>query len=311
MKVRRNTPMQSHDPARIGRATGVTDRAQVELARVGYTTDETDWPEETPAWIRWEQGEPLVEVQTRTGDKITARIGTPSLEGLSFGQQVVLVYPDGDPELAVIVATLCDSRFPEPSSVCGIDTGAADAIDQGTMIPAATWSFTRLPDGRALAIQTQGADILIWAGGSLHFRSSTSNSAGAPDGAIHLDGRVALGVPPLAAPTGSEVAPGGEELPGVAAVPYEPLPYTPPEPVPPNTVTPYQGNADGIVRARDMTMSSATIDPAFWANYAGIDAVARVISPALPPLPISMHSAISGVGGPGSKHTATGDSTPV
>lgn len=298
--------MQSHDPARIGRATGVTDRAQVELARVGYTTDETDWPEETPAWIRWEQGEPLVEVQTRTGDKITARIGTSSLEGLSFGQQVVLVYPDGDPELAVIVATLCDSRFTEPGNVCGIDTGAADAVEQGTMIPAATWSFTRLPDGRALAIQTQGADVLIWAGGSLHFRSSTSNAAGAPDGAIHLDGRVALGVPPLSAPTGSEVAPGGEELSGLPAVPYLPTPYTPPQPVAPNTVTPYTGNADGIVRARDMTISTPTIDPQFWTWVTAVSGAAGLP----PPYPISMHSAISGVGGVGSKHTATGDFEP-
>ena len=311
MKIRRDAPMQSHDPARIGRAVGVTDRTQVELARVGYTTDNAEWPESTPAWIRWQQGEPLVEVTTRTGDKITARVGLPSTEGLSFGQDIVLAYPDGDPELAVIVATLCNLRFAEPSSVCGIETGAADATAPGTMIPAATWSFTRLPDGRAYAIQTQGADVLFWAGGSLHLRSSSQNAAGAPDGAIHLDGRVALGVPPAAAPTGSEVAPDGQELAGLPAVPYQPLPYTPPPPVAPNTVTPYSGYVDGLLRARDTMMSTAAIDPSWWAWIVAVDAVARAINPALPLLPISLHVAVSGVGSElGSKHTATGDFTP-
>ncbi len=301
--------MPSHDPARISRATGVTDRTQVELGRVGYTTDQAEMPEDTPAWIRWEQGEPLVEVQTRTGDKITARIGVSSLEGLGFGQQVVLAYPDGDVDLAVIVGTLCDLRFPEPTSVCNVDTGAADAVAQGVVLPAATWSFTRLPDGRCLAIQTQGADVLIWAGGSLHFRSSSPNAAGAPDGAIHLDGRVALGVPPLAAPTGSEVAPGGEELPGAPALPYQPTPYAPPSPAPPIAVA-YQGYADGLVRARDLYQSEIGVDPAFWAWLAGVDAVARAINPALPPIPTALASAISGAGGLGSKHTATGDVGP-
>ena len=296
--------MQSNDPGKIGRGLGITDRTQVELATVGYTTDQAEWPEDTPAWIRWEQGEPLVEVTTRTGDKITARIGLPSTEGLGFGQQVILALPDGDPELAVIVATLCDSRFPEPASVCGISTGAGDALEQGTMIPAATWSFTRLPDGRALALQTQGADVLIWAGGSLHLRSSSPNAAGAPDGAIHLDGRVALGVPPLEPPTGSEVAPGGEELPGLPAVPYLPVPYTPPAPAGLAPVA-YQGHADGIVRARDQHQTNASIDPSFWAWIVAVDAVARGINPALPLAPVNLATAISGAGGPGSKHTAS------
>jgi len=309
--TRRGGSAKPLDPAKIQRATGSPDRRQVEIGRIGFDSDQADWPEDTPAWIRWEQGEPLVEVAIRDGDKITARIGVPSTEPLSYGQQVVVVFPDGDPQLAVIVATLCDSLYSEPSSVCGVETGAGEAVERGEIVPAATWQFMRLADGRMLAIQTQGADVLIWSGASVHIRCSSSNLAGAPDGAIHLDGRVALGVPPLAPPTGSSVAPGGDETPGVSAQPYVPLPYVPPAPVPPVTLTPYQGKGDGIVRAHDMYMSTIAIDPGFWANYAGIDAVARVINPALPPLPISLHSAISGVGGPGSKHTATGDDQPA
>jgi hypothetical protein len=297
------------DPAKIGRATNSPDKRQVELGTIGFTADQSEWPEDTPAWIRLEQGEPLVEVTLRDTDKITARLSS-SIGEVSFGQQCVVLLPDGDPQLAVIVAVLHDSRFTTPSKVCGVETGAADATQRGEIQPAPTWEFKRLGNGRMVAIQTQGADVLIWSGGSVHVRSSTANLAGAPDGAIHLDGRVALGARPLAAPMGSSVSPGGDEVPGVLAVPAVAVPYAPPTPVAPNTVTPYVGNTDGIVRAHDMYISTAAIDPATWAWIIAVDAVARVLNPALPPLPISLHSAISGVGGVGSQHTAEGDKTP-
>jgi hypothetical protein len=296
------------DPAKIQRATGSPDRRQLELATIGFTSDQAEWPEDTPAWIRWEQGEPLAEVTLRDGDKITARIGVPSTEPLTFGQQVIIALPDGDPQLAVIVATLCDSRFPEPSTVCGVSTGAGDAVKRGDMIPAATWQFMRLATGRMLGIQTQGADVLIWSGGSVHIRCSTANAAGAPDGVIHLDGRVALGARPLAPPIGSEVAPGGAEVPGVLAVPAVSVPYSPPAPVAPLAIS-YQGNEDGIVRAKDMYMSTEALDLAFWTWVKAVSAGLPV--PLLPPaIPTVLYSAISGVAGPGSMHTATGDSEP-
>lgn len=293
------------DPAKIQRATGSTDRRQVELATIGFTEDQSGWPEGTPAWIRWEQGEALVEVTLRDGDKITARLGSGPLESLSFGQQVVVALPDGDPQLAVIVCSLADSRHRQPSSVCGVTTGASEAVDRGTMIPSSTWQFLRLPNGRQLAIQTAGADVLIWSGGSMHLRASTANSAGAPDGAIHLEGRVALGARPLAAPMGSEVAPGGEEVPGVLAVPAVAEPYAPPSPAAPAPV-PYQGNADGIVRARDLFQSTAAVDPDFWVWVNLINGLAGNPDPA----PTVLTVAISGVGGPGSMHTASGDVGP-
>jgi hypothetical protein len=294
------------DPAKIQRATGSPDRRQLELATIGFTSDQAEWPEDTPAWIRWEQGEPLAEVTLRDGDKITARIGVPSTEPLTFGQQVIIALPDGDPQLAVIVATLCDSRFPEPSTVCGVSTGAGDAIKRGDMIPAATWQFMRLATGRMLGIQTQGADVLIWSGGSVHIRCSTANAAGAPAGAIHLDGRVALGARPLAPPIGSEVAPGGLEVPGVLAVPAVSVPYSPPAPAPPIPVA-YVGAADGIVRAGDAFQSSITVDPSFWAWVNTINGLAGNPAPA----PTALASFISGVNGAGSMHTATGDFEPV
>jgi hypothetical protein len=294
------------DPAKIQRATGSPDRRQLELATIGFTSDQAEWPEDTPAWIRWEQGEPLAEVTLRDGDKITARIGIPSTEPLTFGQQVIVALPDGEPQNAVIVATLCDSRFPEPSTVCGVSTGAGDAVKRGDMIPAATWQFMRLATGRMLGIQTQGADVLIWSGGSVHIRCSTANAAGAPSGAIHLDGRVALGARPLAPPIGSEVAPGGAEVPGVLAVPAVSVPYSPPAPAPPLPVA-YVGAEDGIVRARDAFQSSITVDPDFWAWVQLINGLAMNPDPA----PTALTSFISGVNGAGSMHTASGDYEPV
>lgn len=273
---------------------------QIELGRIGYGADQSDWPEDTPAWIRWEQGEALVEVTLRDGDKITARLGVPSTEQIYFDQQVVVALPDGDPQLAVIISTICDSRFPEPSTVCGVSTGAGDATDRGQMFPASTWQFMRLATGRMLAIQTQGADVLVWSGGSVHIRSSSANAAGAPDGAIHLDGRVALGVRPLAPPQGSEAASGGEEVPGVLATAYVPTPYAPAGPAAPVPV-PYVGFEDGIVRAKDAYQITPETDPDFFVWMNTVNGLAMNPDPA----PVCVTARISGENGDGSKHTAS------
>lgn len=288
------------DPVKGQRATSSPDRRQVEIATVGYDSDQAEWPEQTPAWIRWEQGEPLVEVTLRDGDKVVARWGVSSLDPISYGQQVVVAMPDGDPQSCVIVGVLADSRYREPSTVCGVETGAADAVERGTVIAAATWQFARLANGRMLAIQTQGADVSIWSGGSIHLRSSSVNAAGAPDGAIHLEGRVALGVGPAAPPLGSYVAPGGEEVPGVSATPAVSVPYTNPGPAAPVPVA-YQGSRDGIVRAKDVYQSTIAVDPEFWAWVNVINGLAMNPDPA----PTVLTVYISGVGGPGSKHTAS------
>lgn len=288
------------DTASTTRANTSPDRSQVERGRIGFADDRTEWPEDTPTWIRWEQGEPIVEVTLEQGDKVTARVGTSS--PLAFDMQVMCLLPDGNPQNAVIVCTLADSRFTTPAKVCGMETGAAGAVERGTMVAAATWEFHRLSDGRALAFQTQGADVLIWSGASVHIRCSTANSAGAPAGAIHLDGRVHLGAKPTAPPMGSSAAPGGAEVPGVAAVPYEPIPYTPPTPTPETTPAPaYVGSADGIVRAKDVYQISTTSDPAFIAWMATINSLAMNPDPA----PTAVNVTITGAAGDGSEHTAS------
>lgn len=292
------------DLGRTSRATTPLIPSAVELATVGYLDDQTGLPEPTPAWVRWEQGEAVVEITTKDEDRITARVGIPQLT-LRFGQQVLIVLVDGDPQMAVIVGALGDANVPAPSSVAGVPTGAAAATDKGVRPPGATWHFLRLDDGQAFAIQTQaGGDVLIHAGASIHLRANPR------EGAVHLEGTVHLGVAPTTAPIGSEAGPSGEEIPGAPALPHVPVPYAPPSPQPPAGVA-YVGSADGIVRAHDLYQSGVAIDPTFWAWVIAVDAVARAVNPALPPMPSNLYSAISGAGGLGSKHTATGEPEPV
>jgi hypothetical protein len=289
------------DPSKMGPASSPLIANTVELATVGFLDDE-DMPEQTPAFIRLEQGERIAELTTRTGDKITARVAC-GLQ-LRAGQQVVVVFPDGDPTLGVILVGLDDLLNPTASSCAGVSTGASVATQKGTRPPAPTFAYQRLDEGRCYAVQTQGTgDILLHSGASVHLRASTT-------GALHLDGTTHLGVAPLSPPSGSRVAPGSEEIPGAPATPYLPEPYAPAG-AQGQAPVPYLGLADGIVRARDLFQSNVTVDPTAWAWYIGVDAFVRAAVPALPPLPVNLYSEISGAAGPGSKHTATGDIEPV
>lgn len=303
IRVRRPPPLGAGDPARINRTSGGQILNQVEICRVGYDDDTTDMPEATPAWIRWEQGEALVEITTRTGDQIVARLGLDNVD-LEYGQQVVAVFPDGDPQDAVIVGRIHDSTFPVPSSAGGVLTGAAAATVKGARVPASTFRFTRLPDGRHLAIQTQlNGDIMIWSGASVHVKVGDT-------GAVHLDGAVHLGAAPVSPAVGSFVAPAGEEIPGAPAVPFVPVPYVPPEPPTPGVpVAPvaYAGNEDGVVRAKEIYQITVLSDPEFIGWMAEINSLAMNPNPS----PVAVNVRISGVAGPGSKHTASDQDPPA
>jgi hypothetical protein len=296
IKFKRPAPRMSSDPARQNRNGAPPALIETGIGTVGYADSRTSLPEGTPAWLRWEQGELLVEVTLKDEDRICARLGCEC--ELVEGQQVALAFPEGEPNAAIIVGVLNSALEPAPSSVAGVLTGAGAATEKGVRVPGATWRFVRLENGRMLAIQTNDADINIWAGAGLHLKATA--------GAIHLDGTTHLGAKPITPPIGSSAAPGGEEIPGVPAVPYVPTPYVPPAPQPP-AQTPYVGNDDGIVRAKDLFQSNVAIDPVFWAWIIGVDAVARGINQALPPAPTNVYSAVSGAAGPGSKHTASGD----
>jgi hypothetical protein len=287
-------PSLAPDRGRMG--IGSPQLPSLDLATVGYTDPVSGEREATPAWVRLEQGEVLVEITTANGDEIVARIGSGvHYLALEYGCQVVVAYPDGDETLATIVARCADMARPIPSSVAGVSTGAAGATEKGVHVPAMAWTFTRLPDGQLLAIETgSSGDILVHGGASIEIRAA---------GSIHLNGRVALGAGPTAAPTGAVVSAAGETLPGVPMVPAIDPAFVS-APVPPNTIVPYSGTEHGILRAKDDLHSHIGIDPGFWTWAAGVDAVARGINNALPPLPVVLHSQASGYSGPGCPHTA-------
>ena len=299
----RHAPILAGDPAKTQKVNAPLIPNQIALGTVGYLDSQTDLPEQSPSFVRWEQHEAMVEVTLTTGDKINARIGLPHMT-LEFGQQVAVAFPDGDPTMGVIFAAMNDLTFPAPDSVAGVSTGAGAATDKGVPIPAATWHFTRLEPGRVLAMQTgSGGDMLFCSGASMELKVNPGS------GAVHLNGAVYMGVGPTSKPIGSTTAPGGEEIPGVPLVPHVPLPFKPAPPAGPAT-TPYVGLADGLVRAHDAYETNIAVDPAFWAWIIGVDGVVRGILPALPVVPTNLTSVISGAGGPGSKHTATGDFEP-
>ena len=299
ISFRRPAPRMTTDPARQNQNNSGQSLAETGIGTVGHTDTRTALPEGTPAWVRWEQGELLVEVTTTDGDQIVARVGCEC--DLFEGRQVVLVYPGGEPNDAIIVGALHSTLEPAPSSVAGVSTGAGAAGEKGVRPPGATWEFKRFGNGRMLAFQTNDQDINIWAGAGIHMKATS--------GAIHLDGTTHLGAKPVSPPLGSVAAPGLEEIEGVPSVPFVPVPYAGPTPQGPVGV-PYVGSEDGIVRAKELFQSGIAIDPVFWANYTAIDAVARAINPLLPPLPTNLYSAISGAAGPGAAHTASDPPTP-
>jgi hypothetical protein len=280
------------------RGLGAPQQPSCDLATVGYTDPVTGEREATPAWVRLEQGEVLVEITTANGDEIVARIdsGVQYL-ALAYGCQVVVVYPDGDETLATIVARCPSMVQPIPSSVAGISTGAAGATEKGVHVPAMAWTFTRLPDGQMLAIETgSDGDIVVHGGASIELRAAST---------IHLNGRVALGVGPTLAPTGAIVAAAGETLPGVPMVPAIDTPFVA-APVPPNTIVPFTGTEHSILRAKDDIESSAARDPGFWAWLALVGANPLISALAGVP-PVVLHSQVGGYGGGASPHTASDD----
>jgi hypothetical protein len=232
------------------------------------------------------------------GDEIVARVGFPSAGNqagwylpLSFGCRVILELIDGDPQGAVIVGRLYDETCALPATAAGVSTGAAGVAGEVTAA-APAWQFQVLPDGQLLAIETLGGDILVHSAGAVEIKCSDTQR-------IHLNGAVSLGDEPLTPPTGATVGPGGEDIPGTPAASAIPEPYVPAPSTNP-TPTPYVGNADGIIRAKDPYMFAQNTDSVSYPQFAAVYLHPLI---GLPP-PLSLTSAPKG-GAPGSKHTAS------
>lgn len=276
-RVRRSMPAPM--PAGGG---GGDDATQVDLGRIGHE-------DPSPAWMRLEGGQAFVEVTLRSGDEIVARVGD-SVHDLAIGDIVSVVLVDGDPGQAVVTSVLHDLEAALPSSVAGVSTGASAATEPGVSVPAPTFSFLRTRDGRLLAIETgSGGDIVVHSGASVHIQAA----------ATHIEGAVHLAAGPSTPPTGSLVAPGNAQAPGVPMVERLPVPLVN------ATLPPYGGDRYAVVRAVDAYQSNIAVDVTFWSKWVGMLAmfeawavVLPVLLPALnilkaiPPVPwpVSMES---------------------
>jgi hypothetical protein len=298
------------DPAKIRSVTTTPQRNFLAYGVVGHIDNLTDLPEPSPAYVRIQDGQVLVEVTIEpNGDEIVARLGhdgagagTGDYIPLEWGCHVVVEFVAGNPQNAVIIARLHNQECFVPHDVAGVQTGAVGGMAEA-FVPAPMWRFVKMGVGQLLAIETQaGGDIVIHSAGSVEI-------AAGPAGAIHLSGRVALGESPVTPPVGATVGPAGTTIPGVPAVPHVPLPKVPGIPAPPATIVPYLGLADGIIRAKDGVQSHIVTDPYFWGwlnvlhSFPLILAWASAAGFAAPPLAI--HSEHSGLQGPGSQHTAS------
>lgn len=304
-----SSSMMTPDPARLRRALTTPQRNFLNWGKVGYIDALTTLPEPTPNFVRIENGQVLVECTVEpSGDKIVARLGLDGAgEGfgeytpLTFGCRVVIEFIKGNPGNAVITARVHDGNCRMPDDVAGVITGAVASPVRGVPAPAPMWKFIKLGIGQLLAIETQaGGDILMHSAGQVEIKCGDL-----PTDGIHLNGTTHLGAAPVTPPVGATSGPAGETIPGVPAVAFVPIPATPSTPAPPNTIAPYVGNADGIIRAKDGVQSTAAVDPAFWTWILAVHAH-PLIGPIIGvPPPIALHSEHSGRNGPGSGHTAS------
>jgi len=304
--------IMSPDPNKMRSALSAPPKMSSSFATVGHVADELiGLPEPTPSFARLEQGQVFVEVTIQPeGDQVIARLGMPAAGvgagwymNLSFGCRVLLEYPRDNPTNATIVARLHDQECSFPTDVAGVQTGAAVAVAPKVGVPAPMWQFMKTAAGELLAIETGPlGDILIHSGGSVEIKAAPAI------GAIHLNGRVAMGEGTLTPPVGATVGPAGVTIPGIPAVPSIPIPAVPNIPAPPKTIVPYIGLRDGVVRSKDRMQSHAAVDPDFWLWVTAVHAhpvILALLSAAGITPPLAVHSEHSGLGGPGSQHTAS------
>ena len=312
---RRNFATRAADSGRLRKTLSIPERTYLAYGLVGYEASELTpgVPDPTPAFVRIEQGQIWVEVTMMPGgDQIVARLGQPGAGAgsgwyiaLEFGCRVVLELVGGDPQNAVIVSRLADSKCSMPTDVAGVQTGAVAANVPLVGVPAPMWQFMKTPTGQLLAVETGPlGDVLLHAGAGAGIEMKAD-----PPSAIHLNGTTHLGSGFTTPPVGATVGPAGTQLPGVPGVVKVPIPPTPPPPAPPGPAIPYIGTErDGIIRAKDLHQSDVTIDPTFWAFISGVFAhplIGPVLAAAGIVLPLAATSKASGLGGPGSRHTAS------
>ena len=234
----------------------------------------------TPAYVRIEDGDVLVEVTLNpSGDQVSARVDFDTVDGggfylpLSYGQRVVVGFPNGDSSEAVIIGRCSDKSWPFPDEVCDVATSS-----NGKNAPC--FAFLKTQDGQLLCIETgTNADIVIHSGASVQLKA-TPSSQNLITGRTHIGSDVEFSSPPTAA----TVAEDGFVEEGEAGGLFSPAPNSKGTTNLKLQVYP----ADGVVRMDDGIVSNGITDPAF---FAWVSAVSAALIPPIPTFPLQLKSA--------------------
>lgn len=249
--------VRTPDYGRMGAAFRGKPKNYVSYGTVGHV-------DQTPQYARVEDGDVLVEVTLApSGDEVVARLDFNSVDGggfympLSYGQRVLVAFPQGEGGEAVIIARLADTAWPFPPDVADVPTESAGS--------APMYCFLKTQDGQLIAIETgDGADFLVHSGGSTWQRVEAGEQH-------HIQGRTHIGsdAEPLVPPVPPQVAPGGFTTPGAGLQGYIPLPNSNVDASTGIPIGPLIDNLlrvlpeDGLVRIKDTVQVNSVTDKPF------------------------------------------------
>lgn len=262
--VYNRTATPTLDFSRVRAQTKGSPENYLSFGTVGHYDD-------TPAFVRVEDGDVLVEVTLApSGDEIVARLDLDTMDGgcvfypLSYGQRVVVGFPNakqGDP---VILSRLSDASWPFPDEVAGISTDP----DPSPTRSAPAFAFIKTSDGQLLAIETgDGGDIVIHSGASTQVRVEPASQI-LLTGRTHMGSEAEFSEPPV----GPQITNNGFTEDGTQAQPYTPSDNTNAVVPPATYVNPAAPGgvsllpADGLMRLKDTVQSNASVDFEYWNN---------------------------------------------
>jgi hypothetical protein len=262
-------PPRLSAPAAPPGGAGMPALPAIAWATVGLEPDPDDpTPDATIAFWFIRGNQAYVECTLQpSGGTVVARVNMDGgYEVLAFGDRVVLACANGDPNSSVIIGKLHDDGDPLPEKLAGDSIPVAGPeFDPSTKAKfASRVQFIRSTADTVLVLETTGAGDLV-----LH--SAAGLSIRAPGGYVMVDGQhIILGASPEVATVPGMVV-GEEATPGV--------PFLPPQSDigTTDTIPPYEGYLDGLVRARDKFQVNSTNDPEPFLYWQALHVIVNAI----------------------------------